>query len=682
MIQYALAYAARGWRVHPLKPREKTPITRNGCKDATANPDQIHRWWKQWPDANIGLATGYEFFAVDIDPDGMAWLEANELPTTHEAVTGRGGRHLLYKLPDGVVIGNSAGRIATGVDIRGIGGYIVAAPSVHPSGTLYTWLDVDGDVPEGPCSDAPLWLVDMAAKLSGTANGEKFKMPETINEGGRDVTLYRLAASLRSHSCSDVEIRAALEVANQRCVPPLTAADLDRITRSICTKPPGKSPQFQRPQKPTPQPDYIDAEFTAEDIETPAKLTVNAAGAEILKRHRIINVDGYVYEYTGTHWELISGDRLKSLAMHQDGPVHTSQKRRNEIADHIKTSTHRKTQRWRQLEPYEVPVGNGVVDIRSMSLRDHRAEDFLQACVQVKFDERAQCPDLMRCLDTYFGRDHDAQEKIDALQEFFGYCLMPHARYKKALLCYGESDCGKSTIPFLLRTLFGASNVASVGVEDMDDPRKRAPLLGKLVNLLTELTSDAMIADGGFKTLVSTEEPIQFDPKFLPPVMDVPICKHVIVTNTLPTINDRSRGTFNRLLVVKFEHVIPKSEQDTEVWDRLAREIKGILLWALEGAQRLYHRAGKFTRAGDAEVERYRVEQSPLLGFIADECEEGDEYRASLPELRQRYSQWCGRNVDPRWFANLLKSHGYQVGTNPVYFGGMKKRPVLGLSLR
>lgn len=127
MVNAALAYAARGWRVHPLKPRDKTPISRNGCKDATTDETQIRKWWAKFPDANIGLATGYEFFALDIDPDGMAWYEANDLPATHEAVTGRGGRHLLYRMPSGGVIKNSAGKIAPGVDVRGIGGYICAA---------------------------------------------------------------------------------------------------------------------------------------------------------------------------------------------------------------------------------------------------------------------------------------------------------------------------------------------------------------------------------------------------------------------------------------------------------------------------------------------------------------------------------------------------------------------------
>lgn len=686
MLNAALSYAARGWRVHPLKPRDKTPISQNGCKDATTDEAQIRKWWAKFPDANIGLATGYEFFALDIDPAGMAWYEANDLPATHEAVTGRGGRHLLYRMPSGAVIKNSANRIAPGVDIRGIGGYICAAPSLHPNGTPYAWLDCEGDAPEGPCAEAPLWLVDMAVKLAD-ADGQRFNLPAQIMEGGRDNALYKFAASMRAHSFEHAEIRAALDAANARCSPPLPSTDLDRIARSVCTKAPGKSPQYQQQRQiPAPmpvEPVVHEAEFVEEEeIETHAKLVPNALADRIMQKHAILNSDGYIYEYTGRYWELISPERLKALAAQHDGKFNTTQKRRSEIADYIRTQTHAKNQKWRDLEPYEVPVGNGVVDIRSMTLRPHRQADMIQACCPVEFDPRAECRELMMCLGTYFGADADGDAKVAALQEFFGYCLMPHARYKKALLCVGESDCGKSTIPFLIRELVGRMNVCSVSVEDMDDSRARAPLLGKLVNLLTELTSDAMIADGGFKTLVSTEEPIQFDPKYLPPVMDIPVCKHVIVTNTLPTINDRSRGTYNRLLIVRFNHVIPRSEQDRGIWDKLGEELPGILQWALEGAQRLFHAGGTFTAAGEVEVEEYRARQDPVAAFVLDECEVDADLKVAMPDLRQRYSQWFGKPVDPRRFADLIRGAGYEVTDNPIWFGGKKHRAVIGLGLR
>ena len=691
MLNHALAYAARGWRVHPLRARDKTPATKHGCKDATTDEAQIRRWWQMWPEANIGLATGYGWWVLDIDPEGMHWLEANDLPVTIEATTGRGGRHLLYRLPDGVVVRNSAGIVAPGVDVRGIGGYIVAAPSIHPSGTRYTWLDCDGDVPDGEPADAPAWLVDLASRGAETGQGEVFRLPEVVAEGGRDNTLYKLAASLRAKGMGPVEIRAALEAANARCAPPLPAKDLDRIAASACRHAPGLSAEFEARKNagqgwavPTaiaagPMGEVMEAEFTAADVQVPTKLVPNAVGDVILKRVRLMNVDSYLYEYVGTHWKSITMERLRSLAMQADGTYHTTGARRSEIADYLKTRSHTNAVDWRQVEQYEVPVASGVIDVRTMRQRPHRPDDLLQACPPVAHRASAQCPTWMRCLDTYFGGDDDEQAKVAALQEFFGYCLMPHARYKKALICFGESDCGKSTIPYALRLLVGAENIACVGVEDMDDPRKRAPLLGKMLNILTELTSDAMVADGGFKTLVSTEEPIQFDPKYLPPVMDTPACKHVIVTNQLPHINDRSRGTYNRLLVIKFEHVIPRRDQDRQIWDKLEGEAEGILLWALEGAARLIQQGGTFTAAGEAEVEEYRRRQNPLLEFLTECGEQDPDGRVLLSVVRSRFAEWYGRGgVRPQALAGWAQSAGIEVSEQKEYIGGARGYVIRG----
>lgn len=705
LLDAALAYAARGWAVHPLKPKAKTPITKNGCKDATTDPDQIRRWWKTYPSANIGLATGRDFFVIDIDPEGMAWAEANELPQTHEAITGRRGKHLFYRMPD-QQIGNSTSRLSHGVDVRGIGGYVVAAPSETiictdcgmtidkhkenclKSGTrpgLYTWIDCDGPTPDGPVSEAPIWILDACVKLSApeSKNG-KFVLPDRIMHPVQHETLFKYACSIRSSTLkTEDEIFDLVSAAADRCeeIPP--SKNVRKIVASACKYPAGLSPEYadkaiasfirSLPDEPATTPD--------DDGSADKQLHPNTIGKKILENYAIINVDAYLYEYKGTFWKLISSSRLKALAMQFDSVRWTTQKRRNEISSFIADSTHRSKQVWRQIEPYEVPVANGVVDIRSMSIRPHRPEDYLQACSPVEFHSDALPSELFRCLNTYFGDDPEQELKISALQEFFGYCLMPHARYKKALLCVGESDSGKSTIPYLLRCLVGGDNTCSISVEDMDDPRKRAPLLGKLVNLLTELTSNAMIADGGFKTLVSTEEPIQFDPKYLPPVMDIPICKHVIVTNTLPTINDRSRGTYNRLLIVSFKHVIPRAEQDRSIWSKLETEMPGIMLWALEGAQRLYHQGGNFSAAGEIEVEEYRKEQNTFLQFLAEKCDIDESSSTFLHDIRTQFETWHGQRVRPQYLASLIRSAGYAIPEKRVVVGNVKGFMIKGIRL-
>ena len=71
LLLAALDYAKKGYSVFPLQPKGKKPLTRNGFKDASTDPEQIRRWWEQWPNANIGLPTGSKngLFVVDVDGD-------------------------------------------------------------------------------------------------------------------------------------------------------------------------------------------------------------------------------------------------------------------------------------------------------------------------------------------------------------------------------------------------------------------------------------------------------------------------------------------------------------------------------------------------------------------------------------------------------------------------------------
>ena len=167
-----LAKAARryagelGLPVFPCRQREKTPLTTHGVLDASMDDLQVERWWKQWPDANIGLATGAGILVLDIDgPDGEATLADliavhGPLPDTPEQTTGK-GRHLLFSV-DGEVR-NTSRKLGAGLDTRGDGGYIIVAPSIHPSGKRYAW--VEGRKPSDlEIAPAPAWLLAGLAK--------------------------------------------------------------------------------------------------------------------------------------------------------------------------------------------------------------------------------------------------------------------------------------------------------------------------------------------------------------------------------------------------------------------------------------------------------------------------------------------------------------------------------------
>lgn len=164
MKRHALSLASAGFPVFPLVARDKIPMISkrdggNGCLDATLDAKQIETWWYGWPNANIGIATA-GFLIVDLDgQEGIkSWSSLEDqhgtIPTLAVA-TGSGGIHLYYRSSVGR---NSASKIATKIDTRGDGGYVVAPPSIHPSGTPYAWLNTL-DV-----AQAPAWVEAVITK--------------------------------------------------------------------------------------------------------------------------------------------------------------------------------------------------------------------------------------------------------------------------------------------------------------------------------------------------------------------------------------------------------------------------------------------------------------------------------------------------------------------------------------
>jgi Bifunctional DNA primase/polymerase, N-terminal/AAA domain len=127
----ALKLARRKLPVFPCD-KDKRPLTANGFKDASSDPDVVHAWFTEYPDALIGVPAGDRFVVIDIDlqhEDAQQWYDTNRsrLPLTRTHITRSGGRHLLFK--PNPEVGCSTGKLGPHVDTRGIGGYIIWWPA-------------------------------------------------------------------------------------------------------------------------------------------------------------------------------------------------------------------------------------------------------------------------------------------------------------------------------------------------------------------------------------------------------------------------------------------------------------------------------------------------------------------------------------------------------------------------
>jgi hypothetical protein len=165
-LRKALEHAVHGWPVFPCVPCGKEPLTWHGHLDATTDRSRITAWWNRWPGANIGVPTGGRsgVLALDVDPDkggeeSLTLLEDSHgaLPETRTHSTGSGGRHYLFKYPEGSGIRNSTSKLAEGLDVRAEGGYIIVPPS-HTT-QAYEVLDAL------PLATPPEWLTEILTEI-------------------------------------------------------------------------------------------------------------------------------------------------------------------------------------------------------------------------------------------------------------------------------------------------------------------------------------------------------------------------------------------------------------------------------------------------------------------------------------------------------------------------------------
>jgi hypothetical protein len=273
-LDAALTYAAAGIPVLPLHtptprgcscaradcdrpgkhPRWHRQLFTEGLRQASTDPTQIRAWWRRWPEANVGLCTGVVHDVCDIDSaHGLQQILdlLGERTMAAPAVrTGSGGWHV-YLAPTG--LGNRV-RLLPGVDWRGVGGYVVAPPSMHATGDRYSWLrGRDLSLPLPACPPALRQLVagqpgpvdrpptnvpvqHLARYAAAALAGEVDRVASAV-EGQRNDTLNRAAFRLGQLVAAELlpEHEVVRELTSAALIAGLDATETTRTIRSGLT---------------------------------------------------------------------------------------------------------------------------------------------------------------------------------------------------------------------------------------------------------------------------------------------------------------------------------------------------------------------------------------------------------------------------------------------------------------
>ncbi len=241
----ALAYLGRGWSVIPVEPRGKRPLLPwLEFQQRRAERSEVQKWFRTRKNVNVAIVTGKvsKLVVLDIDArhggqDSLDRLEGEHgaMPSTIEALTGGGGRHIYFRHPGARVRNRVA--LEAGVDLRGDGGCVVAPPSVHGNGKRYEWKTsrAPGETDLAPMPD---WLLESASGEGARAGHSlahwRALVRDGIDEGQRNSTIASLAGHL-FHRGVDAKIVLELMLTwnRGRCRPPLSDQEVARVVESI-----------------------------------------------------------------------------------------------------------------------------------------------------------------------------------------------------------------------------------------------------------------------------------------------------------------------------------------------------------------------------------------------------------------------------------------------------------------
>ena len=426
----------------------KAPLLSGGYRNATQTHGGIDDWLLKYPKANWG-ANWPNQLVLDVDQDNGAYedlarlvTDIGELPPTLEQLSGGGGKHIIYLLPEGITFRASKVPGYDRIHVK-INGYIVVAGSMHKSGREYS-ISHDSAIAEAPQTLINLFKTKQA--------GSETNRVDAIKEGSRHVDLISLIGKLRNDNIAEDLVETMAQAANASADAPLSQVEITKMVR-----------EYEHQNK-------VTAILNLNDTAN-AEYLAHLYGDILRYDHRRARW----LKWSGHRWQPDNNGEIYRLAIasararYQSASNITDLKERERIANWAIGSENRSRLEStisiaRNLQPicdsgenwdtnqWLLGVQNGVVDLRTGILRDGKPEDNITLSTSVKFDPEAKCPLWQSTLKGIFQDDNDF---IDWLWRCFGYSITGSVKEQDVVIGHGEGGNGKGIVAGSLRKTMG-----------------------------------------------------------------------------------------------------------------------------------------------------------------------------------------------------------------------------------
>jgi len=473
-----------------------------------------------------------------------------------------------------------------------------------------------------------------------------------IQEGSRNTRLASMAGSMRALGATEEQILARLQVVNaELCNPPLDDSEVESIAASM-----GRY---------APSPMASDQAHSLNDTGNARRL-VDRFGDRL---RYVVEHDKWIH-WNGTRWAYDDVGGVVELAketakgIYYEAAETTHDELRTRLSKHANASHNapriaamvklaesdsRVVVLSNDLDSHDelLGVANGVIDLRTGMLRFAQREDLITKHSPIPYDPRARCPNWLKFLKRVTNND---RELMRYLQRVVGYALSGLTDEQVLFFLYGSGANGKSTFLRIIQDMLGPDLTRQMPFDSLIERNQArsasndlARLHGARAVFASEVEDGKVLAESQIKTMTGGDaisarflyqELFEFVPKF----------KLFIAGNHKPVIKGSDYGIWRRPHLIPFVVIIPPSERDPKLLDKLRAELPGILAWAVRGHLRWRKmRLSPPAIITDA-VKEYRDEMDVLGTWIKERCNVGPGLSFKAIEGYRDYKVWAFDN--------------------------------------
>lgn len=306
--------------------------------------------------------------------------------------------------------------------------------------------------------------------------------------------------------------------------------------------------------------------------------------------------------------------------------------------------------------PYLINCDNGTYDLKSGKFHFHTATDYLTMKTNCNYLLPTVVVEFNRWGEFIYEITCGDKKVADYLQTALGYSLLGRANEECMFIAYGKTTRnGKGTLLNTIHNILG-DYAKTIAVDFICTNKNGKNSYSSANPMLCELkgarfvtmseSDDAGKLDEAIIKNYTGSDPISTRQLYGEAFSFIPQFKMWLSCNTLPSVNDKSLFSSDRIKVIEFNRHFSEDERDTKLKEKfLKSEAKSVIFkWLLDGYKR-YIKVGLIEPDVIRSAVKSYEKRNDRVGIFVDEmCVLDTDSLVGRTELYSAYKSWCRTN--------------------------------------